>query len=154
MTRELTGRHVLMIVVCAFSVIIAVNLFMAFSAVSTFPGLETRNSYVVSQSFDRDRAGQLALGWQVTPAYDSGILSLEIRDAAGQPAQLRSLDVNIGRPTHVREDQALTMTYLDGVFRTPLDLAPGAWLIHLNAVAEDGTLFRQRLENIRVEGNG
>ena len=44
MARELTGRHVLAITLTAFGVIIAVNLMMAFKAVSTFPGLETPNS--------------------------------------------------------------------------------------------------------------
>ena len=35
---ELTGKHVLGITVGAFTVIIAVNMLMAFKAVSTFPG--------------------------------------------------------------------------------------------------------------------
>ena len=55
MARELTGRHVLAITLAAFGVIIAVNMVMAVKAVSTFPGLETPNSYVASQEFDRDR---------------------------------------------------------------------------------------------------
>ena len=62
MARELTGRHVLAITLAAFGVIIAVNMVMAVKAVSTFPGLETPNSYVASQRFDRDRAAQAALG--------------------------------------------------------------------------------------------
>ena len=57
MTRELTGRHVLVITLCAFGTIIAVNVFMAVMAVGTFPGLEVKNSYVASQTFDRDREG-------------------------------------------------------------------------------------------------
>lgn len=67
MTRELTGRHVLAITLGAFGVIIAVNLLMAFKAVSTFPGLETPNSYVASQVFDAERVAQESLGWTVTP---------------------------------------------------------------------------------------
>lgn len=154
MTRELKGKHVLGIMVGAFGVIIAVNLYMAFSAVSTFPGLETANSYVTSQSFDRDRVAQEALGWTVASAYDDKVLTLAITDEAGEPAEVRTLQVNIGRPTHVREDQALTMTYLDGVFSAPVDLSAGAWLIHLNAEASDGTPFRQRLDNLVVKGDG
>ena len=46
--KELTGRKVLAITVGFFAVIIAVNLFMAFKAVGTFPGLEVKNSYVAS----------------------------------------------------------------------------------------------------------
>ena len=55
MTKELTGRHVLIITLAAFGVIIAVNLVMAFLAVGSFPGLEVKNSYVASQDFDRER---------------------------------------------------------------------------------------------------
>ena len=72
MARELTGRHVLAITLAAFGVIIAVNMVMAFKAVSPFPGLETPNSYVASQVFDRERTAQAALGWTVSllPAPD------------------------------------------------------------------------------------
>lgn len=68
--KPLTGRHVLAITLAAFGVIIAVNVLMAVKAVRTFPGLEVANSYVASQSFDRDRAVQTALGWRVEADYD------------------------------------------------------------------------------------
>jgi len=60
--RKLTGRHVLLIFVAAFGVIISVNLVLAYSAVNTFPGLEVRNSYVASQTFNDRKAAQEALG--------------------------------------------------------------------------------------------
>ncbi len=147
MTRELTGKHVLAITLTAFGVIIAVNFYMAFNAISTFPGLEVKNSYVASQSFDRDRAAQEALHWKVTPDYKDGILTIAITDAAGQPVEVHDLAVTIGRPTHVREDQTPHFTYHRGVYSTPLTLAPGNWNIHLSARAENGTLFRQRLDH-------
>ena len=147
MTRELTGRHVLAIVLCAFGVIVGVNLLMAFKAVSTFPGLETANSYVASQKFDVERAAQQALGWTVTPDYDGAELTLMIRDRQGNPARVRSLDASIGRPTHVRDDQTPEFTYSGGMFRAPLQLAPGLWNIHLTATAPDGTVFRQRIDH-------
>lgn len=147
MSRELTGKHVLAITVLAFGVIIAVNLTMAIQAVSTFPGLEVKNSYVASQSFDRERAAQDALHWTVTPDYADGILSISITDAAGNPAPVEDLSVTIGRPTHVRDDQTPYFTYHRGTFSTPLALGEGRWNIHLSAKAPDGTLFRQRLDH-------
>jgi len=63
--RQLTGRHVLMIFVGAFTVIIGVNIALAYNAVRTFPGLEVKNSYVASQEFNTRRAAQVALGWTV-----------------------------------------------------------------------------------------
>ena len=126
MARELTGRHVLAITLAAFGVIIAVNMVMAVKAVSTFPGLETPNSYVASQRFDRERAAQDKLGWTVTPDYDGHELTLAIRDRDGHPARVRTLSATVGRPTHVRDDQTPVFTYDGGVFRAPLTLAPGA----------------------------
>lgn len=147
MAGELTGRRVLAITLAGFGTIIAVNLVMAFMAVGTFPGLEVRNSYVASQSFDRDRAAQDALAWRVTPEYDGRELVLAIRDARGLPAPVSELQVTVGRPTHQREDQSPEFSYSGGVFRAPLVLAPGLWNIRLTATAPDGTLFRQRLDH-------
>ncbi len=145
--RPLTGRKVLAIVVGAFSVIIAVNVIMAVKAVSTFPGLEVANSYVASQTFDADRAAQQALGWTVSHDYGrDGVLSLVMRDAQGLPAQVKSLSVVVGRTTHARDDRPVDLVYTGGIYSAKLDLAPGNWLLHLDAVAADGTPFRQRYD--------
>ncbi|AGT08222.1 FixH family protein [Paracoccus aminophilus] len=147
MRRELTGRHVLGITVGAFGIIIAVNLYMASQAVGTFPGLEVSNSYVASQSFDRERAAQEALNWTVRPSYDGKVMELKITDAQNLPVKVEDLRVTIGRPTHVREDQSPVFTFQNGVYTAPVALAPGAWNIHLSAKAADGTVFRQRLDH-------
>ena len=148
MKRELTGRHVLAITLSAFSVIVAVNLLMAYKAVGTFPGLEVANSYVASQQFDQERAAQQALGWNAHASHEDGQLRLGILDEQGLHPRIRSLAATIGRPTHVREDQVLQLTHENGVFTAPMDLGPGAWLIHVTATAPDGTGFRQRLDHI------
>lgn len=115
MSKPLTGRKVLLIAVGAFGIIIAVNLFMAFKAIGTFPGLEVKNSYVASQSFDADRAAQEALGWVVEPTYENGVLSLVIRDRAGLPARVAELNATVGRTTHVRDDIEPEFTYTGGL---------------------------------------
>lgn len=147
MPRELTGRHVLAITLAAFGIIVAVNLVMAFKAVGSFPGLEVPNSYVASQSFDRERAAQSALDWTATPVYDGQQLTLTVVDARGLPAPLEDLRVTVGRPTHTRDDQTPEFTREGGVFRAPLVLQPGKWNIHMVATAPDGTEFRQRFEH-------
>lgn len=145
---ELTGRKVLVITVSAFSVIIAVNLLLAYKAISTFPGLEVQNSYVASQSFDADRAAQQALGWSLAAGYDSGkqALQLVFTDALGKPAALRDLSVLVGRPTQAREDVYPVFVATEGMFRAPLALKPGKWMLKVQAHALDGTLFQQRLD--------
>lgn len=147
MTRPLTGKHVLAITLVAFGVIIGVNVLMAVKAVGTFPGLEVANSYVASQDFDRERAAQAALDWTVTPDYDGKELVLAIRDRQGNPAPIKDLQVTVGRPTYVADDQHPQMTYQGGLYIAPLTLKPGLWNIHLTATAWDGTQFRQRLDH-------
>lgn len=147
MARELTGRHVLIITLAAFGVIIAVNVVMAVLAVGSFPGLEVKNSYVASQQFDRQRQAQQGLGWTAKAGYDGRELSIEILDKQGRPPIMRDFSATIGRPTHKRADVTPDFQVAGGVYRAPLDLEPGTWNIHVQAVAEDGTQFRQRLDH-------
>jgi nitrogen fixation protein FixH len=144
--RELTGPKVLAIAVASFGLIISVNFFLAFKAVSTFPGLEVDNSYVASQSFDVDRIAQLALGWTVTPIYDPSLqqIHLEFRGADGAPVTLRDLTVLVGRPTEAKDDMHPIFTQTSTDYTAPADLAMGKWMLQIEAHAADGTLFRQR----------
>ncbi|MCZ0961622.1 FixH family protein [Paracoccus benzoatiresistens] len=147
MARELTGRHVLIITLAAFGVIIAVNVVMAVLAVGSFPGLEVKNSYVASQQFDRERQAQQGLGWTARASHDGGELAIQILDRHGRHPILRDFSATIGRPTHKRADVTPDFHVAGGVYRAPLDLEPGNWNIHVQAVAEDGTQFRQRLDH-------
>ncbi|TCP60759.1 nitrogen fixation protein FixH [Rhodovulum bhavnagarense] len=147
-SREITGRKVLIFTVTAFAVVVAVNLTLAFQAVRTFPGLEVKNSYVASQQFDAQRAAQEALGWSAAVDYDPAqeLFSLRFTDAQGQAVQVPGIDLTIGRKTSNREDKRPELIYYDGTYSAGVPLGPGNWTIRLNAVAEDGTRFRQRLE--------
>ncbi len=146
MPAQLTGRKVAAITVGAFGVIVAVNVALAVSAVRTFPGLETPNSYVASQHFDAERAAQESLGWRVEAEAAPDGVSLAVLDDAGRPARVARLFSVIGRPTHVADDQELVFLQDGGIWRAAANLAPGRWALRLTAEAEDGTPFRQRLD--------
>ena len=143
--KPLTGWKVLGIAVGAFVVVLTANLTLAVNAVSSFPGLETENSYVSSQNFNDDLAAQLSLGWEVDARVESGILVLSFTDAAGEPVEVATLDATLGRATHIRDDQAPDFAYHRGTFTAPVELGPGNWNIRLEATAPDGTPFRQRV---------
>lgn len=145
MTAPLTGRKVLAIALTFFGVIFFVNFFMAYKAIGTFPGLEVKNSFVASQNFDRDRAAQEALGWTLESNYADGRLLLDFRDAAGQPAPVAELSALVGRTTSRVEDFTPEFTRLGGVYEAPADLGRGKWMMQINATAEDGTRFHQRI---------
>lgn len=142
---RLTGAHAALIFIHAFVVIIGVNLWLAVSAVRTFPGLEVANSYVASQNFDERRAAQEALGWTVDASHHDGLLRLSITDAAGAPVQAARIDAVLGRATSVRDDVTPDFRYDGSAYVAPVDLGNGNWNIRMEALAMDGTEFRQRV---------
>jgi nitrogen fixation protein FixH len=144
---EITGRQVFLVTAGAFAVIIAVNVVMAWQAVSTFPGVEVPNSYVASQEFEVARDAQEALGWTLEPEYVAGEgLFLTFTDRAGLPAPVTGLEVLVGRTTSTAEDQRPEFLREAGKFVARLDLAPGKWMLQVKARAEDGTRFQQRID--------
>lgn len=146
MKSELTGRKVFAITASAFAVIIGVNVLMAVQAVRTFPGLEVKNSYVASQSFEAERAAQEALGWTLTETYDDGEFRLSFRDADGLPVKVERLSATIGRTTEAASDIVPEFAWRNGDYIATADLAPGKWMVLLEAFAADGTRFHQRLD--------
>ncbi|MEL6564901.1 MAG: FixH family protein [Pseudomonadota bacterium] len=145
MIRELKGWHVAAMFCFGFSIIIAVNLTLAFNAVATFPGLVVGNSYVASQQFEAKRNAQEALGWEAAAAYERGAFEVRLTDAQALPAAVTTIDVTVGRTTHVAADVTPELVFDGGAWRAPLDLGAGHWQVRLSAVAVDGTLFEQRI---------
>lgn len=144
MTREFTGKHMLILMVTGFGIIISVNLLLAFKAVSTFPGIVVANSYVASQNFDEVRAAQEALGWTVSAEMTTDTLTLRITDAEGAVAP-QITAANLGRPTHTAADVTPEFTYADGVFTAPIEVGDGDWVLRIEMQAADGTIFRRRI---------
>lgn len=144
MKTEIKGWHVLVVFSLAFGVIIAVNLTLAFNAIRTFPGLEVRNSYVASQSFEADRASQVALGWEVSATLDGDLLSLVILEN-GVPIAPVIEAATFGRATHVQQDETLEFTFDGRALRATVAGGAGNWNLRLKARATDGTIFQQRI---------
>ncbi len=144
--REFTGWHMLAICLCAFGVIIAVNVILAVNAIRSFPGLNVPNSYVASQEFNDRRSAQEALGWTVEASADVHSLRIMITDAAGAPVSVDHMEIILGRTTHQQDDILPEMSF-DGhaYVARGLMLERGRWALRLNAWAQDGTHFEQRL---------
>ncbi|MEM6481843.1 MAG: FixH family protein [Pseudomonadota bacterium] len=143
--KRLTGWHVLAMFVTGFSIIISVNLTLAYNAVATFPGLEVRNSFAASQTFQAEKAAQDALGWQVSAALQDDTLTLYIDDLHG-PVVPVITKATMGRATHVYQDLSPDFRHDGRAFVAMMpDLDPGNWNLRLEARAADGTPFRQRV---------
>ena len=131
MTRELTGRHVLAIVVAAFAVIIAANLTMLFAATGSFPGLVVKNSYVAGQGWDARTNAQRDLAWSAEVQHRNGELRIALTDDAGQPVTSSAPVIRIGRPTTAAVDYSANAVWKSGTYRVPAHLAPGRWRVDL-----------------------
>lgn len=143
--REFTGRHMLMVFVGAFAVIISVNIALAVNAVKTFPGLEVKNSYVASQEFNVRKTAQESLGWSVYASAAGGQVKLEITDRNGLPVEVAKLSATLGRATHVQDDQSPDFQFNGQAYVAPADLDAGNWNIRMIARDKSGIEFRQRV---------
>ncbi len=143
--REFTGRKMLLIMLSFFGIIISVNFFMAYSAVSTFPGLEVENAYVASQEFNERAAAQRALGWSIEFTREGDELVLNLQDRNGVEVIPASISAVLGRPTFSGDDITLDFRLVGNEYRAQVELAPGPWRLFLDAVAQDGTLYKKRM---------
>jgi nitrogen fixation protein FixH len=143
-TGLFTGRHFLLIMAAAFAIIITANLTLAYFAVGSFPGLDVANTYVASQHFNNRRQAQDALGWQSHITYERGVLQLRLIDAQGAPAMPHTLTMRVGAAATGQMDQVLDIEAAAGYYTAPVMLANGNWVVFIDAVAEDGTLFSER----------
>ncbi len=141
---EIKGWHVFAGFGLAFGIIIAVNLTLAFQAVATFPGLEVKNSYVASQSFDADRTAQRALHWDVSATLSDHTLTLIILEN-GHPIAPLIEEATFGRATSVAMDETPIFTFDGNVLRADVKAGKGNWNLRLKARADNGTLFQQRI---------
>jgi nitrogen fixation protein FixH len=135
--RQLTGWHVLAMLVAFFGVIIGVNLVMAYLANSTWSGLVVANGYVASQNFDSDLArarAQEALGWQVSFENDSTAVRLTFLDRNGKAIDGLAITGDLERTVTDKQDQALAFSATGpGVYAAPAALTPGVWEVEIHA---------------------
>ncbi|MGV6803066.1 MAG: FixH family protein [Ruegeria sp.] len=149
--RQFTGKHALAVFVGFFGVIIAVNLFLAYSAVKTFPGLEVKNGYIASQQFNDRLHEQQALGWDAWAETKGGLLIVHITDEKGVPVQVAELEAVVGRATHIRDDFSPDFSF-DGVaYTTPATLGTGNWNVRIVARNAEGSEFSRRIP-LHVKG--
>ena len=136
-----TGRHMLLIMVSFFGVVIAVNFYMAYNATHSFAGLVVENSYVESQHFNEKLEAvrrQAALGWTVGVTVKADAVTVDARDARGVPVRGR-IEVEMTRPTTDNDDHDLTADASGGgAVRIPTTLSPGAWDATVTIVSTRG----------------
>lgn len=135
--REFTGWHMLAIMVAFFSLIIIVNLTMAFFARSSWTGFVVENTYVASQQFNEKAAegrAQAALGWKTELTIANGTVSYRLTDKAGNVVTPKRATVSFRRPAYASEDEEVVLSGRgDGAMAAPVAVRDGLWIVEMHA---------------------
>ena len=140
--KPFTGKHMTLILVAAFTVIVGVNVLMATLANTTFSGIVVENSYVASQKFNGwldEARKEKALGWDVKVArLGDGRLSLAM---AGVP-QGATVQAEARHPLGRIADVPMTFARAaDGTYASDTKLPDGRWTLRLK-VEHEGQVWR------------
>lgn len=144
--RIFTGRHMLLVVAGFFGTIIAVNLLMAYAAVSTFPGLNAHNSYVASQNYNlllADAAAQEERGLSGRVELREGRLVVTLRDRSGAPQGGLSVEALAGRPASAATDRVLALDAHGDGYAATRPLERGRWLVEIEARRRGELVWRE-----------
>ncbi len=141
---ELTGRHVLILLVMFFATILAVNGWFIYAALSTYSGVVANEPYRKGLAYNERIAAderQTALGWSAAlDAEKSGKLALVMTDRGGRPLTGLQVRAAIGRPSTDRFD--LTVRFIEvapGRYEArDTTLAAGNWIVALEARTRSG----------------
>lgn len=153
---KLTGRHVFLILLSFFGLVIAVNVTMATLASGTWPGLVVANSYVESQRFNERVAAaraQQALGYDLAFEQANDQLTLTLRNANGQGVEILGGTVRIGRPVTRTEDRLIDVPAApSGTVSMPDALADGLWVADVALKLAGGRVWRYETRFSLSEG--
>ena len=150
---RLTGRHVLLILVSVFGFVFAVNGYMIFRAVGSFPGTVTESSYRDSQHFNKELAAgraQAERGWKVDAAAERqsdgrARITLDARDAKGEPILGVRFTARLEHPANRSLDRHVVLAPVSaalGRFEgVSGEVAPGKWNLVVEGDGAEGRLF-------------
>lgn len=142
--RPFTGKHMAMIFIAFFGVVISVNVLMARLATSTFGGVVVDNSYVASQQFNgwlKEASAEQSLGWKGDLARDgAGRAAISVIDSKGRPVASARVTATAEHPLGLRPLTTLAMHEIaPGIYTAPLEA--GRWRLRVTVEA-DGKIWR------------
>ncbi|WP_114520705.1 FixH family protein [Altererythrobacter sp. ZODW24] len=138
MSKPFTGRHMTMVMVGGFGIVIAVNAYMATLAVGGFSGVVVKNSYVASQQFNgwlEQTEAQEALGWHVVVSrVANGRVSVAMQDVPENAVLTAVARRPLGEPD--TRDIVFTGNPVVG-FQSAEPLPAGRWLMRISVTDGD-----------------
>ncbi len=148
---RLTGKKVLAILVGFFSVIIAVNMVMAYVAVTTFSGMQIQRPYEAGLKFNHAISKarvQQEQHWKVDThlerAKDGQVtLTITLADQQGAAIVDQQVSVQLVSPVDSRNDAAFAlMPDGPGRYRGVTQAAAGQWDLVIEAKRAEDAVFR------------
>ena len=150
-----TGWHMLTIMVLFFGTVIAVNVTMAWNAVSSWSGLVVQNTYVASQQFNgkaEAAKARVASGIVGKLKLDGDTIAYEVTHSTRGPVETDAVTLNFRRPVGEKQDFSLVLDKqsVNG-FAAYHQLAPGDWIVEAVAV-KDGKIIVHEGTRIDIAG--
>jgi len=133
-----TGWHMLTIMVLFFGTVIAVNITMAWNAVSSWSGLVVQNTYVASQQFNgkaEAAKARAASGIVGKLRLEGNIISYAVTHPQKGAVDTDTVTLSFRRPVGEKQDFSLVMDKQSpNTFTASHALAPGDWIVEAVAV--------------------
>ncbi|GLQ21633.1 FixH family protein [Algimonas porphyrae] len=152
---RLTGRHVLLLMVGFFGIIIATSIVFTTLAVTSFRGEDVERSYRQGLDYNTtlsDRAVQSELGWgaavNVSGEVDNRTLVVQLSDSGGAVITGTTFTGGLRHPVDSTLDHRIDLeTHGDGIARADISGLLGQWTLEVSAVnGEDRFEFRRDLD--------
>jgi nitrogen fixation protein FixH len=152
--RPITGRFVLIVLLCFFTVVITVNVVMMRLAIATLPGTEVDSAYSASLAYQGEIQAaheQNARHWKVDAhierqADGAAAVTFHVQDVNGAPLSGLVFSSQLERPIDRRADQAVDVVESgNGNYRgIARDVAPGQWDLVIEASRSGKRMFLSR----------
>lgn len=142
-----TGRHMALVIVSFFAVVIAVNLYMATMARLSWTGLIAKNGYVASQALDERRERERearSWGWRLAATVDEGVVTVEALDGRNAPIEAAGVAAVAERPVMDRDDRPVAFEKAGlGRYIATEALPVGRWYLDVTVTSGPRELTRR-----------
>jgi nitrogen fixation protein FixH len=148
-----SGRQVFLTLLAFFGVVLSANGALVFFSLSSFSGLAVENSYVASQTFDKDTAAlahDTAMDVKPMLSDKGGVVTLRLEDYAGAELGVTAVNLTLGHAVSASTDVVLDLRRTgQGSFESTTRLPGRNWQGTLIATLADG---RRWTRLVRVDG--
>ncbi len=156
MIKELTGKHVLFMLIVFFGIIFTVNARLIYLSQSSWTGLETYDAYRKGLKYNQQLSSsdaQNTRGWTMVLDQTKGpngqmILTATPKDKTGAQLSGLTLSAKLKRPTHEGMDKIFPLKETKpGVYSGQTENVPlGKWYLFVTAIRDKRVLYRSKNE--------